>query len=94
MKPFLVFPFLGLLNIAAAQFPPPPGTTGEKIFNSTRFPGFSVSFKEPGVCEEAPGVKSYAGYVHIPPDTLSVKQEYPINTFFWCMWCYLIGVFS
>ena len=33
-----------------------------------------------------PGVKSYSGYVHLPPGTLAdvnETQDYPINTFFW-----------
>lgn len=41
---------------------------------------------QPGICETTPGVKSYAGYVHLPPGTLNdvgVSQKYPINTFFW-----------
>lgn len=40
---------------------------------------------QPGLCETTPGVKSYAGYVHLPAsfvdDVSDVKtQEYPINT--------------
>ena len=41
---------------------------------------------QPGICETTKGVKSYAGYVHLPPRTLGdlgEKQTYPINTFFW-----------
>ncbi|KAJ5689088.1 hypothetical protein N7462_003480 [Penicillium macrosclerotiorum] len=41
---------------------------------------------QPGICETTPGVKSYSGYVHLPPGTLGnvqVNQPYPINTFFW-----------
>lgn len=41
---------------------------------------------QPGICETTPGVKSYAGYVHLPPGTLTdvnLDQNYPINTFFW-----------
>ncbi|KAL8801144.1 MAG: hypothetical protein Q9182_004649 [Xanthomendoza sp. 2 TL-2023] len=41
---------------------------------------------QPGICETTPGVKSYAGYVHLPPNTLDdvdVTQNYTINTFFW-----------
>ncbi|KFY09286.1 hypothetical protein V491_08278 [Pseudogymnoascus sp. VKM F-3775] len=41
----------------------------------------------PGICETTPGVKSYSGYVHLPPGLLSdisgENQDYPINTFFW-----------
>ena len=41
---------------------------------------------QPGICETTPNVKSYAGYVHLPPNALAdvdVDQPYPINTFFW-----------
>ena len=41
---------------------------------------------QPGICETTPGVKSYAGYVHLPPGTLTdvdETQNYSINTFFW-----------
>ncbi|KAH6847317.1 Alpha/Beta hydrolase protein [Chaetomium sp. MPI-CAGE-AT-0009] len=38
----------------------------------------------PGICETTPGVKSYSGYVHLPPNFLEDgDQDYPINTFFW-----------
>ena len=43
-------------------------------------------FSQPGICETTPGVRSYAGYVHLPPgivDDLGVNQNYTINTFFW-----------
>ena len=39
---------------------------------------------QPGICETTPGVKSYAGYVHLPPgflsDAIGEPQDYPINT--------------
>lgn len=39
---------------------------------------------QPGICETTPGVKSYSGYVHLPPGLLSdisgEDQNYPINT--------------
>jgi hypothetical protein len=39
---------------------------------------------QPGICETAPGVKSYSGYVHLPPGLLRYingeEQDYPINT--------------
>jgi carboxypeptidase C (cathepsin A) len=42
---------------------------------------------QPGICETTPGVKSYSGYVHLPPGLLDDGnggvQDYPINTFFW-----------
>lgn len=46
-----------------------------------------LPIKQPGLCETTPGVKSYSGYIHLPPGTLDVSgglpQPYPINTFFW-----------
>lgn len=41
---------------------------------------------KPGLCETTPGVKSYAGYVHLPPNFLDDMSEvdaqnYPINTY-------------
>lgn len=45
-----------------------------------------VVLNQTSICETTPGVKSYAGYVHLPPGTLNdmgVDQSYPINTFFW-----------
>ncbi|KAJ5906494.1 Carboxypeptidase S1 [Penicillium subrubescens] len=48
--------------------------------------GVKISYKQPGICETTPGVRSYSGYVHLPPGTLNdvgVSQKYPINTFFW-----------
>lgn len=38
------------------------------------------------ICETTPGVKSFTGYVHLPPGSLSdlgENNDYPINTFFW-----------
>lgn len=40
---------------------------------------------QPGLCETTPGVKSYAGYVHLPANFLDDMsdvdaQNYPINT--------------
>ncbi|KAK3060745.1 hypothetical protein LTS18_007783 [Coniosporium uncinatum] len=48
--------------------------------------GVTISYKEPGLCETTPNVRSYSGYVHLPPGALAdlnVNQSYPINTFFW-----------
>ncbi|KAL2043728.1 hypothetical protein N7G274_003247 [Stereocaulon virgatum] len=75
---------VSLLRYASAQFPPTPNgvTTLKSKFNSD----ITISYKEPGICETTPGVKSYSGYVHLPPGTLSdlgVYQNYSINTFFW-----------
>ncbi|KAJ5702439.1 hypothetical protein N7488_009987 [Penicillium malachiteum] len=74
-----------VVGLAAAQyFPPTP--EGLKVVKSKHEEGVKISYKEPGICETTPGVKSYSGYVHLPPGTLEdvqVDQPYPINTFFW-----------
>lgn len=68
--------------LAAAQFP--PKLDGVKIVKSKQHPGVQISYKEPGICETTPEVKSYAGYVHLPPgymaNTTGDVQDYPINT--------------
>ncbi|KAI3327522.1 carboxypeptidase S1 [Xylariaceae sp. AK1471] len=67
-----------------AQFPPAP--EGVTVLESKFGNGVTISYKEPGICETTEGVKSYAGYVHLPPGSLSdlgEEQDYPINTFFW-----------
>ncbi|PGH00730.1 hypothetical protein GX51_05611 [Blastomyces parvus] len=69
---------------ALAQFPPKP--EGVTVLESKFGDGAKITYKEPGLCETTPGVKSYAGYVHLPPGTLEGlddNQDYPINTFFW-----------
>ncbi|MCJ1263033.1 hypothetical protein MMC22_002903 [Lobaria immixta] len=73
-----------LIELASAQFPPPVKgvTTIESRFGN----GVSISYKEPGLCETTPGVRSYAGYVNLPPGALAdvgQNQNYSINTFFW-----------
>lgn len=38
------------------------------------------------ICETTPGVRSFTGYVHLPPgalEDLGEATDYPINTFFW-----------
>ncbi|PGH15790.1 hypothetical protein AJ79_02170 [Helicocarpus griseus UAMH5409] len=48
--------------------------------------GVSISYKQTTVCETTPGVKSYSGYVHLPPGKLEdvgIHQNYSINSFFW-----------
>ncbi|OQD88259.1 hypothetical protein PENANT_c004G06366 [Penicillium antarcticum] len=74
-----------LATTAAAQyFPPTP--EGLKVVESKHHKGVKISYKEPEICETTPGVKSYSGYVHLPPgslDDVHVDQKYPINTFFW-----------
>ncbi|KAK7744408.1 hypothetical protein SLS62_010198 [Diatrype stigma] len=74
----------GLSTFVAAQFPPAP--EGVTVLESRFGDGVTISYKEPGICETTPGVKSYAGYIHLPPGELSdlgEEQDYPINTFFW-----------
>jgi carboxypeptidase C (cathepsin A) len=72
--------FLALASTAFAGIPPTP--EGLTIVNSTVQSGAYISFKETKICETTPGVKSYAGYVHLPPNALE-GQNYPIHTFFW-----------
>jgi carboxypeptidase C (cathepsin A) len=75
----------GLAGIAQAQFPQKPENV--TILQSRLVDGVRISYKETEICETTPGVKSYAGYVHLPPhalDDLGVRnQTYEINTFFW-----------
>ncbi|KAH7176734.1 Alpha/Beta hydrolase protein [Dactylonectria macrodidyma] len=75
----------GLLGLAAAQFPPKPESV--TTVKSKLHENVTISFKEPGLCETTPGVKSYSGYVHLPAGFLNDEhgdaQDYPINTFFW-----------
>ncbi|PPJ53893.1 hypothetical protein CBER1_04600 [Cercospora berteroae] len=72
-----------LATFCLAQFPAEP--TDATVVNS-RFRNVSISYKETTICETTPGVKGYAGHVHLPPDTLQdldFNQSYPINSFFW-----------
>ncbi|PTB41792.1 uncharacterized protein TrAFT101_009592 [Trichoderma asperellum] len=75
----------GLAGVAIAQFPPKP--EGVTVLRSKFHENVTISFKEPGICETTPGVKSYAGHVHLPPGLLEdadgEPQHYPVNTFFW-----------
>ncbi|KAH8772572.1 Alpha/Beta hydrolase protein [Diaporthe sp. PMI_573] len=73
-----------LAQFTQAQFPPP--REGIKTVRSKHHDGITISYKNPGICETTPGVKSYSGYVHLPPNSLNEEgedQNYPINTFFW-----------
>ncbi|KAI9804428.1 MAG: hypothetical protein M1825_001327 [Sarcosagium campestre] len=76
---------LGLLDISATQyFPPTPEDV--KVLNSKHHPGVTISYKEPGICETTPNVKSFSGYVNLPPDALAdvgLDQDYNISYFFW-----------
>ncbi|RDW78733.1 putative carboxypeptidase S1 [Aspergillus mulundensis] len=76
----------GLVNLVAGQYFPPVTTDGAKVIHSKHQEGVRISYKEPGICETTPGVKSYSGYVHLPAGTLNdlgLDQDYPINSFFW-----------
>lgn len=71
-------------SLVRGQFPSQP--EGVKVLESRFGDGVQISYKEPGICEETPGVKSYSGYVHLPPGSLAdlnETQNYSINTFFW-----------
>ncbi|KLU91633.1 carboxypeptidase S1 [Magnaporthiopsis poae ATCC 64411] len=74
-----------LFGLAAAQFPPTP--EGVTVIKSKYNENITISYKEPKICETTPGVKSYSGFIHLPPGTLDVSggqtQNFPINTFFW-----------
>jgi hypothetical protein len=60
----VLFPLLALFAIVHAQFPPP--VTNQTVHTS---PGTNITirYKEPGICETTPGVKS----VH-PPGNLTL----------------------
>ncbi|KAG7149548.1 Carboxypeptidase S1 B like protein [Verticillium longisporum] len=73
-----------LIAPVVGQFPPTP--EGLTVLKSKFNENITISFKEPGICETTPGVKSYSGYIHLPPghiDGLGQEQTYPVNTFFW-----------
>lgn len=75
---------LALAGLAWAQFPPP--REGITWVPSQHHEGITISYKNPEICETTPGVKSYSGYVHLPPNSIDEpgeSQDYPINTFFW-----------
>ncbi|KAJ3496145.1 hypothetical protein NLG97_g2868 [Lecanicillium saksenae] len=76
---------LTLVPVVHAQFP--PKIEGITVIDSKFHKGVSISYKEPGICETTPGVKSFAGHVHLPPgyvkDRDGEQQDYPISTFFW-----------
>ena len=73
-----------LLPLCLCQFPPQPeGVTRVK---SRFYEGIEISYKRTELCETTPAVKSYSGYIHLPPNVLDEpeeQQDYPINTFFW-----------
>ncbi|KAI9808965.1 MAG: hypothetical protein M1826_003943 [Phylliscum demangeonii] len=76
---------VGLLGAASAQYFPPP-VTGVRTLQSKFHPGVSVSYKRTCICETTPGVKSYSGYVNLPPDSLydtKLPEDYNISYFYW-----------
>lgn len=84
MRVFTALRLVSLSTLTLAQFPTTP--EGVTVLESRFGDGVKISYKEPGICETTPGVKSYSGYVHLPPGTLAdlnETQDYPINTFFW-----------
>ncbi|KAH7303474.1 serine carboxypeptidase [Stachybotrys elegans] len=73
-----------LVPLASAQFPPTP--EGVTVVKSKFDERITISYKEPGLCETTPGVKSYAGHIRLPPGTLEgvgQEQDFEMNTFFW-----------
>ncbi|MCJ1390327.1 hypothetical protein MMC18_003186 [Xylographa bjoerkii] len=76
--------YLTATLVAAQFFPPTP--EGIRVLKSKFHHGVTISYKEPEICETTEGVKSYSGYIHLPPKTVDEAgelQDYPINTFFW-----------
>ena len=62
----------------------PPAPEGIIKLHSKFHPNVTISYKETKICETLAGVKSYSGYIHLPPGFLDQEsQAYPINTFFW-----------
>ena len=79
-----VLQVLCLSQPALAGFPTSP--EGVTVLESRFGDNVTISYKETYICETTPGVRAFAGYVHLPPgslDDLGEEQSYPINTFFW-----------
>lgn len=64
------FPVKEFPRLAPRQLPAEP--TGVKTIITPG--GTNITYKEPGICETTPGVKSYAGFVNLAPD---------VHSFFW-----------
>ncbi|EDN04076.1 hypothetical protein HCAG_01941 [Histoplasma mississippiense (nom. inval.)] len=61
-------------------------TTNEKFEAAARGYLYVFPLQPTTICEVTPGIRAYAGYVHLPAGTLEdvgVYQNYSINTFFW-----------
>ncbi|KAK8070967.1 alpha/beta-hydrolase [Apiospora hydei] len=63
---------VGLLGLASL------GSAG--VLRSRVTEGVTIDYKEPGICETTPGVKSYSGYLTLPSTRL---QPYEQKLFFW-----------
>ncbi|RYP33433.1 hypothetical protein DL766_003464 [Monosporascus sp. MC13-8B] len=50
------------------------------VTESNTTDSIKVTYKEPGICETTPGVKSYSGYVTLPS---TPRQPYAQKVFFW-----------
>ncbi|KAF7298398.1 Carboxypeptidase [Mycena kentingensis (nom. inval.)] len=78
--------YLGLLafsfSASAFNIDLPQLAEDVNTVESRVFPGASISFKETKICETTSGVKSFAGYVRLQPNTLA-NQPFAINSFFW-----------
>ncbi|KAF2113999.1 Alpha/Beta hydrolase protein [Lophiotrema nucula] len=66
--------------VSAASFPPKP--VGLTTITSEKFPGVSISFKQTKICETTPDVKSYSGYVNLPPSP-ETNRPYEAHMYFW-----------
>ncbi|KAF2247337.1 alpha/beta-hydrolase [Trematosphaeria pertusa] len=76
-----IWPLSTLVFVASAgSFPPAP--EGLSVIDSTKFPGVSISYKETKICETTDGVKSYSGYVHLPPNS-DESRDYESHMYFW-----------
>jgi hypothetical protein len=74
------------LSFKSVQAQRPQIIPGVQVIQSKLGDGITISYKEPGICEVNKGVKSYAGYIRLPPQTLApfnITQNYPINLFYW-----------
>lgn len=83
---YIILNLVALLCLVSAQFPEPPKY--DKIIDSTIYPGSQLRYKlvPSSICETTANVRSWSGYLSIPPDGLKhlgIPNGYPINLFFW-----------
>ncbi|KIX07449.1 uncharacterized protein Z518_02102 [Rhinocladiella mackenziei CBS 650.93] len=69
-----------LASLASAQFQPTP--SGITVATSKVNKEVKISYKEIEICETAPGVHSYSGYVHIPGSLVGRLGGYDMNVYF------------